>query len=217
MLQDQAAFAMGLSSAYAAGALSPAFALLAQAQAAVRPGASASLAVAEIVAGAALDRETPVALRPEALERVLALASTLPQAAPEDEEEGPDPEWAALPAAVRLQARAALKKNRFSGFGGVQSLDLAMDDDLKVELLRIEPGKGAPRHTHGGAELTLVLTGAFSDGYGRYAPGDIAVVGPEHTHRPIAEPGAVCFALAISEAPLRFTGPLGFVQRLVKF
>lgn len=216
MRQDQASFAMALSSAYAAGALSPAYALLAEAQAEVRPGSRSALATAEALAGAALERETPVALKPEALERVLARVAALPQEAEDRSPGAIDADLAVLPAVVQTRARAALAKRRFSRFGGVQSLDLGVEKGLKVALLRIEPGKSAPRHTHGGAEVTLVLTGAFSDGEARYEAGDIAVVGPELTHQPTAEPGPVCFALAISEAPMRFAGALGFMQRLMK-
>ena len=47
--------------------------------------------------------------------------------------------------------------------------------------------------------------------------GDIAIGDESVTHRPIAEPGEVCFALAVTTAPLKFKGPLGVLQRVLNF
>ncbi|MEM6850922.1 MAG: cupin domain-containing protein, partial [Pseudomonadota bacterium] len=86
----------------------------------------------------------------------------------------------------------------------------------KVDLLRIQPGFGAPRHTHEGAEITLVVRGAFSDETGRYGPGDVSIASQAVTHRPIAEEGETCYALSVTDAPLAFTGALGWLQRAVR-
>jgi putative transcriptional regulator len=83
------------------------------------------------------------------------------------------------------------------------------------QLLRIEPGYGAPRHGHGGVELTLVLEGAFRDETGVYGPGDLSVARLGVTHQPIALSGGTCLAYAVSHAPMRFTGVLGLAQRLL--
>jgi putative transcriptional regulator len=120
----------------------------------------------------------------------------------------------ALPAPVRDPALHAIGAGAWRGAGGLVSFPLIGGPGPKAELLRIAPGKGAPSHTHCGMEYTLVLTGAFADATGRYAVGDIAVMGPTDLHRPTAEPGAVCYALAVSEAPMKFTGALGVLQKL---
>ena len=65
-----------------------------------------------------------------------------------------------------------------------------------------------PSHGHNGTELTMVLSGAFSDEGGRYGPGDIEIATEDDHHVPVAEPGADCICLAATDAPLRFKGLL---------
>lgn len=86
---------------------------------------------------------------------------------------------------------------------------------LMARLLRIEPGRAIPQHTHDGIEATLVLDGAYSDASGRFGRGDLELAGEETDHRPIAEAGGPCLCFAVSEANLRLTGPLGRVLRAV--
>ena len=91
--------------------------------------------------------------------------------------------------------------------------EFAMGDAM-AEILRIAPGAAAPRHTHSGDEYTLVLTGAFHDDAGLYRAGDIAIADPGVTHRPTAEPGAVCYSFAVTDGPLKFTGAMGLLTTL---
>ena len=86
---------------------------------------------------------------------------------------------------------------------------------MKVELYRIQPDAAIPRHTHGGREYTLVVAGGYSDASGRFGPGDLALKGPEDTHRPIGDPGEVCFALIVRDGALRLTGVMGMAQRIL--
>ena len=80
-------------------------------------------------------------------------------------------------------------------------------------LLHIAPGKAVPEHGHGGAELTLILSGAYRDELGRFGPGDIADLDEHIEHRPRVEPGAPCICLAATEEPTRFRG---FFSRLLQ-
>jgi putative transcriptional regulator len=97
---------------------------------------------------------------------------------------------------------------------GVRSLTLSTGGLLPAKLLRIEPGQGAPNHDHTGTEYTLVVKGAFEDGTGRFGPGDLSIKRAGQIHHPIAEFGEVCFALAVEEGEVAFTGALGVLQRL---
>lgn len=121
----------------------------------------------------------------------------------------------ALPEPARTSTLHAFERSdwRFAG-RGVKRIELAREGDVKAELYRIEPGCGAPEHGHKGEEYTLVLTGAFHDGKKRFARGDLSVAGPDYEHKPIAEPGEVCYALAVTNAPLEFKGALGLAQRV---
>ena len=60
-----------------------------------------------------------------------------------------------------------------------------------------------PSHSHGGLELTLVLSGAFSDS--TVHTGEVICKWDESIdHQPHAAPGEDCICLAVSDAPLRF-------------
>lgn len=80
----------------------------------------------------------------------------------------------------------------------------------------IRAGRKMPAHTHDGSEYTLVLQGAFHDVAGRYERGDIAIGDDELDHCPTADASADCLCFAVTDAPLRLTGPIGrIVQRFL--
>ncbi len=202
--------------AYASGALGAGLSLLVETQALIVPDVGARVRAAETVAGVFLELETPAALHEEALAHVLARIEANASA---PESGGPTRAFMAevtrLPAPVRAAAFEALRARDWAfGGPGLRILDLKLADEARVELIRIEPGFAAPRHTHAGEEYTLVLTGAYHDGIARYGVGDIARAGPDIVHRPRAEEGEVCYNLAVSEGPLLFTGLMGAAQKL---
>jgi putative transcriptional regulator len=75
--------------------------------------------------------------------------------------------------------------------------------------MRIEPGVGAPRHTHGGMEITLVLDGAYADATGTYGRGDVQVADDGVEHEPVAVGEKTCLCLVVSDAPIKLTGFFG--------
>ena len=74
----------------------------------------------------------------------------------------------------------------------------------KLFLMRIAPGMAMPEHGHGGAEITLILSGAYNDKFGRYAQGDVADLDDSIEHQPVVETGAACICLVATQAPTRF-------------
>lgn len=98
---------------------------------------------------------------------------------------------------------------------GVSEHVVFAEDDVKASLLKITPGRGAPQHTHSALEATLVLKGAFTDEFGRFARGDIAVADGSIDHRPVAEAAEPCICFVVTTGPLRLTGPVGrLLQRM---
>ncbi|MCW8879573.1 MAG: ChrR family anti-sigma-E factor [Kangiellaceae bacterium] len=82
------------------------------------------------------------------------------------------------------------------------------EDDFKVELLKFAANAKIPQHTHEGQEFTVVLEGDFSDSLGQYKSGEFIVQDKTVEHQPVAgSQGCVC--LAITTAPLKFTGTFG--------
>lgn len=100
---------------------------------------------------------------------------------------------------------------------GLKEFSVPSREGEEANLLWIKAGRRMPAHTHEGSEVTLVLKGAFRDVTGRYGRGDIAVADGELDHRPTAEEGEDCICFAVTDAPLRLTGPVGrILQRFLR-
>ncbi len=96
-------------------------------------------------------------------------------------------------------------KTRMPGF---REYDMDDVDGCHVSMFWIKPGRTVPAHTHEGMELSLIVTGAFRDERGRFGRGDISIADPSVDHRPTAETDEPCIGFAVTDAPLRLTGPL---------
>lgn len=92
---------------------------------------------------------------------------------------------------------------------GVREHRVGDQDGCRMSMFWLKAGTGVPSHTHGGAEVTLVLEGGYSDGVGHYVAGDLAYADDSVDHRPIADDDGDCIGFAITDAPLVLTGPLG--------
>jgi len=216
-----------LYAAYASGVLSPPMVLLIDAQASMDGGAARQREDAEAVTGLLLENLGPAPVKAEALAEIFstidaeATQSTQPDSVPKDVSSCPAAraagkaieELLCLPSVVR---DLALDKGGWSFAGpGVRTLELMHHGDAKAELIRMEPGRSVPRHSHNSQEFTLVLAGGFSDGRDSYTLGDICVVDPGVIHKPVADPGEACIVLAVTDGPPSFTGPLGWIQRVL--
>jgi putative transcriptional regulator len=101
---------------------------------------------------------------------------------------------------------------------GVQMVELPLKhkDHGKLLLMRIAPGKSLPEHGHGGEEITMILSGAYTDKFGRFAAGDVADLDEHVDHKPIVEAGEACICLVATEAPTRFKSlPARLLQPLI--
>ncbi len=101
---------------------------------------------------------------------------------------------------------------------GVQMVELPLTrkDRGKLLLMRIAPGKSMPEHGHGGEEITMILSGAYTDKLGRFAAGDVADLDEDVDHKPIVEAGEACICLVATEAPTRFKSlPARLLQPLI--
>ena len=99
-------------------------------------------------------------------------------------------------------------------YPGVKQVKLPFGDEGEsVKLLRIKPGKAAPKHTHSGVEATLVLRGAFRDDNRLYERGQLALADEHIQHRPRAEGTEDCICLAVTDGALRFTDNFSRIAR----
>ncbi|MGY6570370.1 MAG: ChrR family anti-sigma-E factor [Salinarimonas sp.] len=197
---------------YARGALSAPLHALVASHLVIRPESRPFVSAMESVVASAIVEEEPVKVRnrDERLAAIFAL----------DQE---DPAGAA--AARTVEGDVPQPLARYLGctlddipwrtlLPGVKEYRVEDNEHGEATLYWIKAGRKMPSHTHEGSEYTLVLKGAFSDLNGHYGRGDIAIADMDVDHRPVADPGEDCFCFAVTDAPLKLTGPIGrIVQR----
>lgn len=204
---------------YASGTLSPGLALLVACHMTYCPVCRATVQIAEAVGGhLALEGSAPASpgLEPPAVPGDVMAAVAAPAMAMAANDDAPSV------AAQGYQAHLPRPLLEASGlasgpipwqplFPGLSEWRLTHleREACEVRLLRIAAGRVIPRHTHEGLEATMVLSGAFRDGHARYGAGDVCLADGSVDHRPEASADGDCICLAVSEAPLRLTGPFG--------
>lgn len=201
-----------LLAGYAAGALSAPLHALMAGHLAISPRNRAFVASLEAAYGSAMERIEPVPLgdREARLKAILGSGDS-PIAVARPAPAG-DP---VIPAPVARYLGHRLGDVPWRTLlPGVKEYKIKADD-ATATLFWIRPGRKMPHHTHDGSEVTLVLKGGFTDATGHYLRGDVAVADQEVDHRPVADPDEDCICFAVTDAPLRLTGPVGrIVQRL---
>lgn len=73
-----------------------------------------------------------------------------------------------------------------------------------LRLLKVAPGCAVPEHGHGGSELTVLLTGSYTDEFGTFRQGDVADLDVDAEHRPVADLNEGCVCLVASDRKARF-------------
>ncbi|ESQ80062.1 ChrR family anti-sigma-E factor [Asticcacaulis sp. YBE204] len=163
--------------------------------------------------GAALLQHTPpVAMRTDALE--LALARI------ERPEEVAAPAVPVLPAylqgiALPAGLRQTAFRKRYWAAPGVwmAHVDTPKDGKSLTYLMHVKGGMEMPVHDHEGLEMTLVLTGTFSDHNGVYQPGDCISCTEGDHHAPAIAAGEDCLCLIAALAPI---APKTLLGKLLK-
>jgi putative transcriptional regulator len=121
-----------------------------------------------------------------------------------------------LPAPIRELAHGKFDEIAWRRLGpGVWHYPLPLSDNAQgdLRLLKVAPGVAMPEHGHGGSELTLILRGSYSDVFGTFRSGDVADLGDDVDHRPVADPIEGCICLIASDRKAKFKG---LVARMVQ-
>jgi len=198
----------------------PAIRLLADTIAALRTDAAFEAHAEDVAAAALLSEETPASLDSDALDAVLARIAAAASLDTQAKARAAKVRWAdeiaTLPSPLREAALDALEHSswQFLGFG-IRRLPLQIKGGGFAELMRVEPGAGVADHDHAADELTLIVTGGYHDGHAHYGAGDVSLAQPDFVHAPKADPGEVCYLLAVTFGPAKFQGAFGWVQTLV--
>lgn len=125
-----------------------------------------------------------------------------------------------LPAPLQAAQAMAGGDRRWRRLGyGVATAKLAISSEReRAHLLWAKSGTGIATHRHVGHEIVLVLQGAFLDDGVRYGPGDVAICEDGSVHTPQIDDGEDCVCLAVTEAPVHFTGLTGLIlNRFCRF
>lgn len=187
---------------YAAGSLGEGASLALATHATLCPRCRAAGRRLDAVGGALLTQAAVSADCPDTFDAVMArIANDVPEPPI-----AAHPRQAVLPQPLRLALGCDLEGVPWKrlGMGAYHYVIPTRDGTGTARLLRIPAGRPVPVHTHRGTELTLVLSGAFSDVTGNYAVGDLQEADDGLVHQPLAAPGVDCICLAVTEAPLRF-------------
>jgi putative transcriptional regulator len=83
----------------------------------------------------------------------------------------------------------------------ITRVDIGQSVD-EIAFYHMDAGGKVANHGHGGLEITLVLSGNFSDAAGLYSPGDFVVKDAGEIHRPTATQDQACLYLSVAQAPM---------------
>ncbi len=193
--------------AYAAGALTEALALVTASHLSYCPDCRRQVAQAEAMGGSLLDSLAPETLEAGTRDRVLALLAK-PEVRPVNPAPAPRLVDPRLPAPLARYLRSGLDTIPWRFLApGIRHFEILPHDLLgggNLRMLRIAPGKSLPRHGHTGTELTLVLSGSYSDELGRYGGGDVGETDDDIVHEPVSGRDEDCVCVIATEGPLKF-------------
>jgi putative transcriptional regulator len=198
---------------YAAGSLDLAQRLVISAHLAMSPEARKHVKDCERVGAALMEKSCePVAMSKGSLESVMRKieACETPQQQPQHRHRH-FPEDALIPNCIEefivCGPRNTLRWKTI--YPGMDSFALPLECRRShAHVFRFGPGMGAPRHRHGGLELTLILGGAFADENDIYKQGSLIVMDTDsaaHTPKACDTHGCVCITVLAGD--IRPTNP----------
>lgn len=194
--------------AYAVGSLSPPEAVVVAAHLALRPENHAWVRRLQAVGAELLETTSPSPLSDGALARAMARIET---DAGEVRVQPPLNDMPELPEPLR---RYGLGPWRWVGPGiRMRDVHAPRDGDCRVILLKIDPGRSTPRHTHGGVELTCVLSGAYATEIERFDVGDLEEADGEVLHQPRVISDEPCLCVVALDGQIQLDGWLGWLMQ----
>ena len=186
---------------YSAGALGESWSLAVATHLAFCPSCRDKVVAAEDIGGLLLEDRENISMSSTALDDVMAmLDKSIAPETPKLEQTQSN-----IPSPLREYVGNDIDGIKWKSIGGgAYQYMISTGDVDQARLLRIPAGKPVPEHGHGGRELTLVLSGSFSDQNGEYRSGDLEDVDEGVVHQPLAGAGEDCICLAVTDASLKF-------------
>lgn len=191
--------------AYSAGTLPEAFNVMVAAHLSICDQCRSAVAAYDSVGGAVLEQSATVDIAEDSLAAVFARIDENPITAPAAIVDACN----VLPTPLQDYVGGTIADVKWRPIGmGVKQAILPTSKEASARLLYIPAGVAVPDHGHHGTEMTMVLQGAFSDEHERFARGDVEMADESVEHTPIADQGADCICLAVTDAPLKFNSLL---------
>ncbi len=204
---------------YASGDLDPAFTIVVASHLAMCDECRRAVRVAEAMGGQCLEEAPEAALAEGAFARLSHRLDCEGETAVRDNVRTPDfGRRSEIPLPLRRYIGNSLDTVEWRRVvPGVQRHRIELPEtDSSLYMLKIWPGRKMPEHGHGGTEMTLILSGSYSDAMGRFGPGDVADLDEHIEHQPMVDSDEPCICLIATEEPTRFKGVLGrMLQPLV--
>ena len=198
--------------AYAAGTMNAPEATVVAAHLTYRPEAAAFARGLQAVGGRMLQDVDPEPMGEHALAQVLARVEV------DAGELQPTPPLNDMPQLPEPLRRLPLGPWRWMGRGvRVRDVIGPRHGDCRVILLEIQPGCATPRHTHGGVELTCVLSGAYATETERFDVGDLEEADDHTLHQPRVVSSEPCLCVAALDGQIVLDGWIGrMLQPFIK-
>lgn len=208
---------------YSAGTLPEAFNILVAAHVSMCDSCRAKLESFDAIGGALLDSPEVegVTMSVEGLEATLEKIASGVRAEKSKSQPQANPAFGAsrtIPAPVMDYIGTDLSAVKWKPVGmGVKQAILSTSREATARLLYIPAGVAMPDHGHNGTELTMVLQGAFQDQDEYFGRGDVETADAHVSHTPVADIHEDCVCLAVTDAPLVFSGLIPrIMQRFVR-
>ena len=203
---------------YSAGTLDAPMSILVASYLTLEPEARKKLDFADNLNASIIDSEDPVGMSEDSVHSLMDILendTVVELVAEEPVDEIVSCSDVDLPLPLRRALSTDVDDLKWSfSYPGVKSSKIkAAESSSDIRLLKIQPGKSAPRHAHEGIEATLVLRGAFIDGGEVYSRGDLAIADGKVEHRPKAVGDEVCLCLAVTSGSLKFKDRFGRVLK----
>ena len=203
---------------YANGTLPLALEVLVETHISMNPASAKSIRMLLQLGGALLENSEPISLSEGSFEKLMA---EIDSGVDKDQEIYTNVvnDNNSLPLPLRNYAQDISSPKNWKRIGiGLSEQAINFGDNFgSTKLYKIAPGYSVPSHSHDGNEVTLVLSGGFTDEYGTYGPGDISIQETGAVHKPVADEDGECIVLAVNEGPIVLTGPVGrLLNMLIK-
>jgi putative transcriptional regulator len=192
--------------AYAAGTLGQAASVVVAAHLSFCPRCRAAVLAAEAVGGAFLENITPEPLSENTTALAMARLDAT-EGAPAVTKSTPPSDAPVLPRPVRDCLPRSYSDLDWKWVSpGIKYAEMLTDGEgVRLGLMLAQPAAAITPHGHGGEELTMVLSGGYSDGATRFGPGDVQSVDHDTIHEPLTDDDGECLSLVMTSGRIKPT------------